>query len=89
MVSRQPSGSVVLECRTARIDTVVVGEHLPAAVDHTLAALVNGYSGLVPERYVQLIDQLPRFPERDVVDALRAINVKFILINRARYAGGF
>ena len=47
--------------------------------------LVNGYSAFPPEQYIRLINELPRFPERDVILRLREIGVKFILINREHY----
>jgi hypothetical protein len=49
---------------------------------------VNGYGAFPPEHYIQLLNALPRFPERDVIESLRRINVRFILINRAMYAPG-
>lgn len=43
--------------------------------------LVNGYSGVFPARYSQLIAQLNNFPDRDSVAALRQYGVRTVVLH--------
>lgn len=82
----QPRGTVVLELPAPTGASLWLHEagYQLQSIQHW-QPLVNGYSAFPPERYVRLINELPRFPERDVVFMLREIGVKYILVNRAFY----
>ena len=78
-----PPGTVVLELPAPTGKTLWLRE--PAyqlRSIHHWQPLVNGYSAFAPEPYVQLINELPDFPERHVIAALREIGVKYILVHR-------
>ena len=83
----QPPGSVVLELPAPTGQTLWLRESLyqVRSINHW-QPLVNGYSAFPPGEYVRLINELPRIPERHVIEMLRAINVRFILVNREFYA---
>jgi hypothetical protein len=49
--------------------------------------MVNGGSGFQPQRQDELRKLAERFPDRDSVDALRAIGVKTVVVVPARVAG--
>jgi hypothetical protein len=85
-LAQQPPGSVTLELPAPTGPTLWLyeTEYEVRSIAHW-QPLVNGYSAFPPEQYVRLINELPRFPERDVILRLRAIGVKYILINRRRY----
>jgi hypothetical protein len=85
-LAEQPPGSVTLELPAPTGPTLWLyeTEYEVRSIAHW-QPLVNGYSAFPPEQYVRLINELPRFPERDVILRLREIGVKYILINRRRY----
>jgi len=85
-LAQQPPGSVTLELPAPTGPTLWLyeTEYEVRSIAHW-QPLVNGYSAFPPEQYVRLINELPRFPERDVILRLREIGVKYILINRRRY----
>jgi hypothetical protein len=85
-LAEQPRGTVVLELPAptgASLWLHEAGYQLQSI--HHWQTLVNGYSAFPPEHYVRLINELPRFPERDVIFMLRKIGVKYILVNRVFY----
>lgn len=43
--------------------------------------LVNGYSGFVPQGYLDIINILQNFPSNESIDILRSIGVKYIIIH--------
>jgi len=47
--------------------------------------VVNGWSGIVPPIYCEVIDKLLRFPSRDMIDFLRGMKVKYIILHRRKY----
>ena len=47
--------------------------------------LVNGYAGIEPRRYVTLRAQAGEFPSEAFLDALRAIDVRFVIVHRKGY----
>jgi hypothetical protein len=85
-LARQRSGSVVLELPAPTGQTLWLyeGIYQVRSITHW-QPLINGYSAFPPPQYVRLIDQLPRFPERHVIEMLRERQVTFILINRRYY----
>jgi hypothetical protein len=88
-LAQNTPGSVVLELPAPTANTLWLYEssYQVGSISHW-QPLVNGYGAFPPGRYLQLLNELPRFPERDVIDALQRINVRFILINRGMYAPG-
>ena len=85
-LAHQPPGSVVLELPAPTGPTLWLHEGLyqVRSISHW-QPLVNGYSAFPPPQYVRLINELPHFPERHVIEMLRVHQVKFILINRRFY----
>ena len=78
-----PPGTVVLELPAPTGKTLWLREpEYQLRSIHHWQPLVNGYSAFAPEPYVQLINELPDFPERHVIAALREIGVKYILVHR-------
>ena len=47
--------------------------------------LVNGYAGIEPARYVELRDLARAFPSEELLDALRAIGVRYVVLHRGGY----
>ena len=47
--------------------------------------LVNGYAGIEPARYVRLREQARGFPSRELLDALREIGVRYVVLHRGGY----
>jgi hypothetical protein len=47
--------------------------------------LVNGYAGIEPARYVRLRELARAFPSRELVDALREISVRYVVLHRGGY----
>jgi hypothetical protein len=86
-LAQHPAGTVVLELPAPTGATLWLRESVyqVRSINHW-QPLVNGYSAFAPENYVRLINELPRFPERHVIEMLREIGVKFILLNREFYA---
>jgi hypothetical protein len=86
-LATHPPGTVILELPAPTGATLWLheAEYQVRSINHW-QPLVNGYSAFPPEHYVRLIDELDRFPERDVIEMLRAIKVRFILIHRAFYS---
>lgn len=82
-LAANPSGTVLLELPAPTGQTLWL--HEPAyqlRSIHHWQPLVNGYSAFAPGPYVRLINELPDFPERHVIAALREIGVKYILVHR-------
>ena len=81
-----PPGTVILELPAPTGKTLWLREpeYQVRSINHW-QPLVNGYSAFPPARYTRLINELDRFPERDVIGMLREIKVRFILIHRAWY----
>ena len=52
------------------------------SIDHW-HPLVNGYSGYYPPRYLQMLDRMRRFPDDDSIEALRSLEVRYILVHAA------
>jgi len=78
-----PPGTVVLELPAPTGATLWLHEpDYQLRSIHHWQPLVNGYSAFAPGPYVRLINELPDFPERHVIAALRAIGVKYILVHR-------
>ncbi len=48
-------------------------------------ALVNGYSGYYPKPYLDLLNTLVRFPNDESLDALRARDVRYVVVHEDRY----
>jgi hypothetical protein len=86
-LSQQPPGSVVLELPAPTASTLWLYEstYQVRSINHW-QPLVNGYSAFAPSRYAQLIDLLKEFPQPHVIEALREVNVKYVLINREYYS---
>ena len=42
----------------------------------------NGYGGFTPDSFKEIQEVVARLPERDAVDALRAIGVRFVVVDR-------
>ena len=81
-----PPGTVVLELPAPTGPTLWLREpEYQLRSIHHWQPLVNGYSAFAPEPYVRLINELPDFPERHVITALREIRVKYILVHREYY----
>jgi hypothetical protein len=85
-LATHPPGTVILQLPAPTGETLWFHEpdYQVRSINHW-QRLVNGYSAFPPAHYVRLINELDRFPERDVIEMLRAINVRFILIHRAFY----
>jgi hypothetical protein len=85
-LARQTPGSVVLELPAPTGQTLWLheGVYQVRSITHW-QPLINGYSAFPPPQYVRLINELPKFPERHVIEMLREHQVKFILINRRYY----
>jgi hypothetical protein len=85
-LAEQPPGTVILELPAPTGPSLWLHEagYQLQSIDHW-QPMVNGYSAFAPEHFVRLINELPRFPERDVVLRLRQIGVKYILVNRGFY----
>ena len=84
----QPPGSPVLELPAPTGKTLWHREpEYQLRSIHHWQPLVNGYSAFAPEAYVRLINELPEFPERHVIVALREIGVKYILLHREYFSG--
>ncbi len=47
--------------------------------------LVNGYAGIEPARYVKLRELARGFPSRELLDALREIGVRYVVLHRGGY----
>jgi hypothetical protein len=47
--------------------------------------LVNGYAGIEPVRYVRLRELARGFPSRELVDALREVGVRYVVLHRGGY----
>ena len=47
--------------------------------------LVNGYAGIEPAAYVRLRDLARGFPSRELLDALRAAGVRYVVLHRGGY----
>jgi hypothetical protein len=47
--------------------------------------LVNGYAGIEPARYVRLRELARGFPSRELLDALREIGVRYVVLHRGGY----
>lgn len=78
-----PSGTVVLELPAPTGKTLWRREpEYQLRSIHHWQRLVNGYSAFAPKAYVQLINDLPDFPQRHVIAALREIGVKYIVVHR-------
>ena len=79
----RPTGTVVLELPAPTGKTLWLREpDYQLRSIHHWQPLVNGYSAFAPLPYVRLINELPDFPERHVITALREIGVKYILVHR-------
>ena len=83
----QPPGSAVLELPAPTGQTLWHREpEYQLRSIHHWQPLVNGYSAFAPGAYVRLINELPEFPERHVIVALREIGVKYILLHREYFS---
>jgi hypothetical protein len=49
--------------------------------------MANGYSGYYSERYIQLLEQVRRFPDDRSIDALRSAGVRYVIVHRSGYLG--
>jgi hypothetical protein len=88
-LAAQPPNTVVLELPAPTGPTLWLHElEYQVRSIHHWQKLVNGYSAFAPEHYVRLINELPDFPERHVIAALRAMGVKYVLIHRRFYQPG-
>ena len=82
-LASNPAGTVVLELPAPTGSTLWLHEpEYQLRSIHHWQPLVNGYSAFAPEAYVRLINELPDFPERHVIAALRGIGAKYILVHR-------
>jgi hypothetical protein len=54
---------------------------------HHWQPLLNGYSGFAPPEYRRTLDSLRGFPDEVSIERLRALNVRFVLLNRSYYTG--
>jgi hypothetical protein len=85
-LAQNPPGTVVLELPVPAGHALWLHEPVYQLRSiHHWQPLVNGYSAFPPEKYVRLINELPRFPERDVVVELRERGVKYVLVHRQFY----
>ena len=85
-LARQAPGTVILELPAPTADTLWLheAEFAMRSINHW-QPLVNGYSAFPPQAYVNLIEELPKFPDRAAILPLRAAGVQYILINRRYY----
>jgi succinate dehydrogenase/fumarate reductase cytochrome b subunit len=47
--------------------------------------LVNGYAGIEPAHYVRMRELARGFPSRELVDALREVGVRYVVLHRGGY----
>jgi hypothetical protein len=47
--------------------------------------LINGYSGYVSNRYVDMLRTMGQFPDRRAMAKLRELNVRYVLVHQALY----
>jgi hypothetical protein len=86
-LARQAPGTVILELPVPTPATLWRQEALYSVRSIThWQPLVNGYSAFPPQRYVDLLLQLPKFPDRAAILPLREFGVQYILINRRFYS---
>jgi hypothetical protein len=85
-LARQAPGTVILELPAPTAKTLWrhEPEYAVRSINHW-QPLVNGYSSFPPRAYIELIAQLPKFPDRAAILPLRAAGVQYILINRRFY----
>jgi hypothetical protein len=87
-LSSQPPGTVVVEMPVPRNDALWLYETTYVIRStHHWQPLVNGYSGFAPREYIQTLDNLRGFPDERSIRRLRALGVRFVLLNRASYTG--
>jgi len=85
-LAQNPPGTAVLELPAPTGPTLWLHEPgYQLRSIHHWQPLVNGYSAFPPAAYTRLINELPRFPERDVILALRERSVRYILVHREFY----
>jgi hypothetical protein len=87
-LSSQPPGTVVLELPVPRTDALWLNETTYVMRStHHWQPLVNGYSGFAPDEYIHTLDHLRGFPDQQSIERLRALGVRFVLLNRVFYTG--
>jgi hypothetical protein len=87
-LSSQPPGTVVVELPVPAGDTLWLNETTYVIRStHHWQPLVNGYSGFAPAEYIQTLDHLRGFPDERSIERLRALGVRFVLLNRVYYTG--
>ncbi len=85
-LAAQRAGSIVLELPVPTPNSLWRYETTYQARSiHHWQPLVNGYSAFAPERYRETLDELRNFPSARSLSYLRAIGVKFIVLNPSYY----
>jgi hypothetical protein len=85
-LARQAPGTVIVELPMPTPKTLWLREPEFAvqSINHW-QPMVNGYSAFPPQSYIDLIMQMPKFPDRAAILPLRAAGVQYVLINRRYY----
>jgi hypothetical protein len=79
MLRRLPRG-VVAELPMPHFDTI----YMLSSIGHWYP-LVNGYSGFIPQHYLDTADTMADFPADAAIERLRALGVRYVIVHENRY----
>jgi hypothetical protein len=79
MLRRLPRG-VVAELPMPHYDTI----YMLSSIGHWYP-LVNGYSGFIPQHYLDTVDSMESFPTDESIHRLQGLGVRYLIVHENRY----